>query len=209
MSDTPNALIPLDAPDMAPLRNSHEANQAEADLKAIFLTMVASYIRASERNINTLGMPHLGGQDQFERSLKQDGLALVRTVDQEAMRYVFKAWKARNPKRGLHMLKLYLQMLWPNSWECDQMWQDKALPYPTGLAPADGGNHFLTSRVNVKISSSSSDGSDLATVAPALRSVIPARVLLNLAIEQTAATEMGMAAGAYGLVFQQFTTNLQ
>lgn len=209
MADEPNYLIPVVEPDLAPLRNSHEANQVESDLKAIFLEMVEQFIRDDERNIHMLGMPHLGSLEQFERALKQDGLALIRSVDQAAMRYVFKAWKARNPRRGLHMLKLYLRLLWPNSWECTQMWQDRAQTYPAGLVASDGGNHFLTSRVNVKISAGITDGADVATVAPALRSVVPAKVVLNLAIEQVAAAEIAAASAIYGLVFQQFDASFQ
>lgn len=209
MADQPSALLPLDAPGLAPLLSSHDADFVEQELKAIFVEMFERFVRPAERNIHTLGVPHLGGADQFERALKMDGLALVRSGDQRAMRYVFKAWKARNPRRGLHMLRLCLQMLWPNSFECDQMWQDKALPYPTGLSTTDGGNHFLTSRVNVKISAASTDGSDVATVAPALRSVLPARFVLNLAIEQITSADLQVATASYGLVFQQFNANLQ
>lgn len=205
MAETAWPLLEVDQPDLLPLRHSHEANQVEAELKAVFMDLVANYVRERERNIHTLGVPHLGGQDQFERAVKQDGLALLRAGDQRAMRYLFKAWKARNPKRGLHILRLYLQLLWPNSWECNQQWQDKSAPYPTALSDTDGGNHYLTSRVRVKISAGITDGSDVAVVAPALRSVVPAKVLLNVVIEQGLNSEWVVASGAYGLVFQQFT----
>lgn len=209
MADHPSILIPQDAPRLAPLLNVHEFDFIEQELKAIFVGQFERFIRPAERNVNTLGIPHVGSTDQFERAIKMDGLALVRSGDQRAMRYLFKAWKARNPRRGLHMLKLYLQLLWPNSWECDQMWQDKSEPYPTALSPTDGGNHFLTSRVHVKISAASTDGSDVATVAPALRSVLPAKYVLSVTIEQLASAGLQVATASYGMVFQQFNAQLQ
>jgi hypothetical protein len=203
--DGPWKIIDQGAPDMGPLRRSHEADDVESELKALFLSLHEQYLKGIERDMQTLGVPHLGGQSQFERAVKAEGLALLGTGDSQALRYVFKAWKARNPRRGLHMLKLYLQLLWPNSWECNQLWQNKSAPYPTDLSKADGGNHYLTSRVDVRISAGASTGGDVATVAPALRSVLPARIVLTLAIEQAVESEIQVAGAMYaGMVFQQF-----
>jgi hypothetical protein len=201
----PWKIIDQGAPDMAPLRRSHEANEVESELKALFLRLHESLVRQGEQDIATLGIPHVGSADQFARAVKADGLALLGSGESQALRYMFKAWRARNPRRGLHMLKLYLQLLWPNSWECHQMWQAKGSPYPTALSKEDGGDHYLTSRVDVRISAGVSTGGDVATVAPALRSVLPARFLLTLAIEQAVESEVQVASAMYaGMVFQQF-----
>lgn len=201
-----NPLTPQDDPALAPLVNSHEADEIEAELKALFISLYETYIRPVEREINTLGTPHLGPMSQVERATKAEGLALVRrsASDDDVMRYVFRAWKARNPKRGLHMLRAYLQMLWPNSWTAYQMWQDKTAPYPTALSTTDGGHHYLTSRVHVTVSSASSDGSDVAIVAPALRSVLPARMLLELTVAEILGSGLGMGAAYTATTYTEF-----
>lgn len=201
-------LIEQAPPDMTPLRESHEADQLEAELKGLFLHLFEQFVRPAEREINTVGTPHLGSFEQFERAVKNDGLAIVRRGDEESMRYLFRAWKARNPKRGLHMLRLYMRLLWPEGWRVDQLWCSRSGVYPVDLRLSDGGDHFLTSRVNVTISSGVTSGADVDAVAPALRSVVPARILLTLTLEQRSASTLGVAASFYsGAAIQSFTAN--
>lgn len=201
-------LTPQPDPDLAPLRESHEADIMEAELKGLFIRLVEEFVRPSEKEIKTIGMPHLGPVEQFERAVKNEGLALVRRGDEETMRFLFRAWKARNPKRGLHMLRLYLRLLWPEGWRIDQLWCEKSGAYPAGLVLTDGGNHFLTSRVSVVISSGATSGADVDAVAPALRSVVPARVVLGITLEQRSEAELGLAAAFYtGSSIQNFTAN--
>lgn len=191
--------------DLAPLRESHEATQLEAELKALFTYLLGQYVRPQERETNTAGTPHIGPFVQVERAVKAEGLALVRKADDGAMRYLFRAWRARNPKRGLHILQAYLQLLWPNAWTMNQMWAQKLTTYPLTVSENDGGDHYLTSRVNVQISSAVSDGSDVLQAAPALRSVIPARILLNVAIRQQSQIETSMTTAFYaGALIQYF-----
>lgn len=202
------SLVEQSPPDLAPLRSSHEADQMEAELKGLFLLLFDQFVRPGEREINTVGTPHLGPFEQFERAVKTEGLALIRRGDEEAMRYLFRAWKARNPKRGLHMLRLYMRLLWPQGWRVDQLWCDKDGVYPSDMRLSDGGNHFLTSRVNVTISSDVTSGADVDAVAPALRSVVPARILLKLTLEQRSESTLQVAAGFYqGTAIQSFTAN--
>lgn len=206
MADFP--LIPQPEPDLTPLRESHEADIMESELKGLFMHLVETFIRPAEREIKTIGMPQLGSLEQFERAVKNEGLALVRRGDEETMRFLFRAWKARNPKRGLHMLRLYLRLLWPEGWRVDQLWCLKGGTYPVDLVLSDGGNHFLTSRVNVVISSGVTSGADVDAVAPALRSVVPARIVLSITLEQRSEAELGLACGFYtGAAIQTFTTN--
>ena len=201
-----NPLTPQDAPVLAPLRESHEASQLEAELKALFMAMFEQFVRPAQAMTSASGMPHLGPMGLVERAVKSEGLGLMRKGDEQAMRYVFRAWRARNPKRGLHMLRLYLQLFWPNSWTMDQMWAPNSATYPASLSKTDGGAHYLTSRVNVEISSSTTDGSDVANVAPSMRSVLPARIVLNVAIAANTGVFMGaipvMHRGSYVQAFK-------
>lgn len=199
-----NPLTPQDAVDLAPLRASHKADDLEDELNALDKFIFDMNIRPSERTVNTLGTPHIGPFDQVERAVKAEGLALQRRGGEAAMRYLFRAWRARNPKRGLHMLEAYLQLLWPNGWTCNQQWQDHDAPYPT-LSDVDGGHHYLTSRVKVTISSAVSDGSDVQAAAPSLRSVLAAKYLLNVTLKANSDTGLAMAPLFYaGAIVQYF-----
>lgn len=199
-----NPLTPQAAAALAPLVYSHEADDLEVELKALFKRSYDTYIKPGERTINTLGTPHIGPFDQVERAVKAEGLALQRRGGEDAMRYIFRGWRARNPKRGLHMLRTYLQLLWPNGWTMTQMWQDNQAPYPT-LVAADGGQHYLTSRVNVQIASSSSDGADVQAAASAMRTVLAARFVLNVSIKQQTEVPLGLVPAMYaGATMESF-----
>lgn len=178
-------------PDLAPLKKSWEWNAFEHDVKNIFLDLFEDHLRKQEREANVYGMPHLGSFELVSRNVGRDGLSLLNNEDEPAMRYLFKAWRARNPKRGFHFLRTYLQLIWPNSWELDQQWQDKNKPYPTALAPARYINtatnddasdtHYLTCRV---VASIEFDGNpfDIKKIEPAIRSSLGAEFLFELRV---------------------------
>jgi hypothetical protein len=173
---TPASIIP---PDMDPLKASQEADQVEADLKSIFIAVFRTLLRQKFFQINLYGMPHLGNFTTVERHVKQEGLAMPRNINTEAyMRELFRAWRARNPRRGLAFLRYYLQLLWPDGSQVQQMWQDKAEPYPTALSPTDGGNHYLTSRLHVGIETTDADGTQIAVASAAMHTIIAARLVL-------------------------------
>lgn len=178
--------IPDLTPTLLPLQISADANDIEAALKQQFLDLFMENLRAGERELNVSGMPHLGPIDLIERHVKLDGLALIRT-DEPSMKYLYRAWKARNPKRGMHFLRTYLQLLWPNGWVVNQMWQDKGSPYPTGLsarsaiaAPDPHSTHYMTSRIRVLIDDDRESGFSIPSVVPALRSVVAAKFVLEI-----------------------------
>lgn len=209
-------LTPSKPPDLEPLRNSFANTEAEADLRQLAIDLFTENMRSSERQLNVYGMPHLGPFQLLERVVTGDGLALYRREDQEAMRYLFKAWKARNPKRGLIFLRTYLQLLWPNGWTCEQLWHLKTAPYPFGLVRRQdipetdpNENHFLTSRVAVQIFSEEESGDGVLRVAPSLRAVVPARILLLIslsrAFENIGTRALGVSNGStlVGMAFYE------
>ncbi len=171
---------------LGPLKNSWEATDVESDLKRVFIDLYYDFMRAGERRLNVYGSPHLGSFGLIERFVKEDGLAMIRKEDEDAMRYLFRAWKARNPKRGLHFLRTYLQMLWPNAWTAEQMWQDKSIAYPNGLVvesmAVSPATHFLTSRVVASVEDDDETGANLTQIAPALRATLGAKFLLFLTL---------------------------
>lgn len=199
--DRSSILAPQEEPDLGPLRASHEADEAEAGLKRVFLQLYADHIRPAERAVNTLGIPHLGPLDQFERAVKAEGLALLRSDDEGAMRYMLRAWKARNPKRGLGMLKAYLELLWPNSWQAVQLWTSP-VGYPATASPTQQPGHFLSSRVQVTVAASP-NSAEVERIAPSLRSVLPARFVLELQLSTQGEAGMGLVAieaAQYGFI---------
>lgn len=190
-----------DAPNLKPLISSQEYDTLESELKAQFLDTFAQYLRSSEREINVYGAPHLGSIELISRNVTRDGLALINSVD-PAMRYLLKAWKARNPKRGLHFLRTYLQLIWPNGWIVDQLWQDKNKPYPHGLVARGRDNdsfneksHYLTSRIRISIESDKDEHLNISTILPALRSVTPAKFVLDITVLKRFDSSIGLCNG--------------
>jgi hypothetical protein len=131
-----NNLLPVDAPDLQPLRNSFEYDQLESELKDAFLAVYDQYIRPFERQVNLSGMPHLGDTDLIERTLKDYGLAIVRR-DATRTAFLLKAARARNPRRGMLFLKQYLQSVWPGVWKVETLWHPMATAadYPQDATP--------------------------------------------------------------------------
>lgn len=177
-------------PDLEPVKYFHEASELETQLKQMSLDIFREHIRTDERDLNVYGVPHLGSFDLIERWVKADGLSMIRGDDQAAMRYLFNAWKARNPKRGLHFLRTYLQLIWPESWDVDQLWQKKSAPYPTALFTKSellslgvtdpSVDYFMTSRINVDVAADTGSGDGVLQVLQSLRSVCGAKFYLGL-----------------------------
>lgn len=201
-------------PVLEPVKAFHEADAIEHQLKAMSLDVFREYLRGVEREINVYGAPHLGALEQVERWVKSDGIVITRTSSSsdDSIRYLFKAWRSRNPKRGLRFLRTYLQLLWPNAWEAEQLWQHKKLPYPTALysdselvlrgVDDPSKDYFLTSRVNVNVSTSTETGSGVTQVARSLRYVCGARFLVNLRYVQKSKSNIKAAAtlGAFNIL---------
>lgn len=182
MSETPPLLSDQGASDLAPLRNSHEADQLETELKGLFMAMFAQFVRPGLDAVATVGAPHLGDLDQLERAVKMDGIALQRSTDADAMRYLHKSFRARNPKRGLHMLRAYLRVLFGDgNWELTQRWHEASAPYPTALHAEPGPGRFLTTRLHAKVASNGLARTP-ELMAQAFRSVLPARMLLDVSL---------------------------
>lgn len=193
------AIRVVESPELMPLAVSHEDGHIERELKELFMTLFEANVRESERYVNALGMPHNGPTDLVSQSLTAQGLSIFRGVrDVRGVgAYLLRSWVAHNPKRGLKLLQTYLQLMWPNSWTVVQMWQDKSLPYPEGLVEEDGGNHYLTSRVNVSLPGRITDGSDVNAIQIGLRAAVPARMVMNISITDDVAFRTGVASAYY------------
>jgi hypothetical protein len=125
-------LVPIDVPDLQPLRESFEYDQFESELKSLFVKVFNDTLRESERSLNLTGMPHLGDEELMARALKFDGVAIVMR-SAERMEFMLKATRSRNERRGLMYLKKYLQAIWPNVWLVEPLWQ----PLSSAIYPDD------------------------------------------------------------------------
>jgi hypothetical protein len=190
-------LTPVDPPSLAPLVHSFENNQLESELKQVFLTVFENLVRERERALNLYGMAHLGDDELVQRSLQGDGLAMIRR-DAAQMRFLLKAWRARNPERGMLFLRKYLQTVWPNEWHIDQFWHPiaSAINYPEHKTlDGDPETHFLTSRVRAGVTVAVDDGTGLVAIQKALRSTLAARIVLEMVLIVVMENKLGVANG--------------
>lgn len=181
MADTPLTPPSVVPPSLDPLRASHEADDYEAELKDIFIEVFEAMLRPAERRLNSYGAPHRGAFSVVERAVKAEGLAMERATSAEAyMAELYRAWRARNPKRGTAFLKHYLQLLWPNQWSIAQLWQDPTKPYPAATSEVEQPGWFLTSRIRVNLDTA--DVADYSRLIGSFRAVIPARFVLDMTV---------------------------
>lgn len=196
---------------MKPLQHSWAATPLEQELKDLFIQLYEEHMRAQADAIHLYATPHLGSLDLVAKYVNADGLVLLRDADESRMRFLFNAWRHRNPRRGLHFLRTYLRVLWGGYQVAEQLWQKKAAPYPTALKTraeiaAGGeqeGDYYLTSRVRVDLDTDMVPGD----VLKALNSVLAARFVLNMRIVKEAQNTLaiGGVAGASVLVMASGT----
>jgi hypothetical protein len=129
--DFSNAQLPR----LLPLETSYAENEIESDLKQLFIDLFNEILAPDIFDVNVSGAAHLGSFELVRKAVNTDGLVLLQGDSEEtATRYLYRAWKSGDVQgRGLHFLKTYLQMLFPNKCSIDQLWQKKDTPYPTDL----------------------------------------------------------------------------
>ncbi len=196
---------------MKPLLNSHVADDLERDLRNLFVQMYDEYLADQADEINLYGAPHIGPFSLVEREVAKDGLAVLRTTDIDAIRYLFKAFRFRNPRRGLHFLRLYVRILFGEAHDINLMWQRKDKPYPTALldnatVTSRGleAEHFLTSRVHVDIDSDFLT----ASLKQVLMTTVAARFVLQVRSAKYGRSTLSIGGGSTGLAVLNATNML-
>jgi len=121
--------------ELKPLQHSFTVDDIESDLNRLIIDLFKTYLASNVFDVNVLGAAHLGTFDLVRKSVNADGLVLLQGDREEAAtRYLYRAWKSKNNDgRGLHFLRTYLQMLFPNTCEVTQLWHDKTETYPNAL----------------------------------------------------------------------------
>lgn len=186
---------------LRPLYHSHEADQVEAELKDLFIKLYTDALAATADDINVYGAPHLGSFGLVERNIDQDGLTVLRETTEDRIRYLFMAFRHRNPERGLHFLRLYLSALFGSDATVRQLWQKKGEPYPEYLRSVEEiaqesgsiNDFFLTSRVRVDLDTEVLPSKLLAS----LKSSVAARILLNVRVGRTTSMTVGVVPRMY------------
>lgn len=145
--------------ELIPLQRSAEFDEVESELKALFLSIYKKRLSAKVEELMLAPMPNLGGDEAISRALNNDGLAMLRNTASENIRYLFHAWRYRNPQRGTKFLDVYLRSLFGSVFTIAQLWCRKDGVYPVDVmsdqeirhAGEDFANFFLTSRLRVDI----------------------------------------------------------
>lgn len=186
---------------MNPLLNSFTNGEVETDLQALFVRLYEETLATVDDEVNVYGAPHLGTLALIQRNLAQDGISVLNNVTEEGLRYLFRAWRFQNPRRGTHFLETYLRVLFGDVYEINQLYQKIGGVYPSDLvtmndillAEESESDYFLTSRLRVDLTTSEVP----ERVVSALRTVVAARLVLEVRIAQAARSdfEMGCSLG--------------
>lgn len=182
---------------MNPLLNTRQVGQVEEEMAQLFAELYGNAMADLAEEINVYGAPHLGTLGLMQRALTADGLSVLNPADVESIRYLFRAWRHRNPKRGTHFLRTYLRVLFGRNFEINQLWQKTDQPYPTALLSQDEAERagisesarFLTSRLRIDLDTEALPASVLAS----LKTVVPARMVLLVRILRRAGATLGVA----------------
>lgn len=187
---------------MRPLSESFANDEVESELRDLMVELYNETLAEKDSEINVYGAPHLGPFSLVERWIAQDGLSVIRQNDEAALRYLFKAWRSRNPRRGTHFLAVYLRVLF-GDFEIAQLHMPKLGEYPEGLkseleitqAGESLDDYYLTSRLRVDLT---------ADVVPerilrAMKSTVAARLILQVRVSKRSRMSVGTAQVFYGV----------
>jgi hypothetical protein len=194
------------APALEPLSTTHSevVDDTEAAIQEGFNAVFASALRPAMTRLGAYGMPHRADFVTMERFIKAAGLAMDRRTSGEAyMGELFRAWVARNPKRGLWFLRTYLRLLYPGVASVAQLWCTNAATYPASCTTVESAGAFLTSPVRVSLSAAAGTltGGDIARIRGVATSVIPARMVLEIwtVIGEEARATLNLGAAGDGV----------
>lgn len=190
--DFQNAQLPT----LSALSKSFAVDSVEDELKQLFCKLFIEHLGPDVFDANVLGMAHLGSLDLVRRAVNYDGLVLLRGDREEpATRYLYRAWKSGDVQgRGLHFLRTYLQMLFPNNSSAYQLYQRKDVAYPAALSETGGDDYFLTSRVQVLVDAEVVPGNQLDSVYKSIVSILPARFVPRIAVTKSMSMSLRVAA---------------
>jgi hypothetical protein len=180
--------------ELIPLQQSHAANEIEAELKNLLITLFQKYLFKDGFDCNVMGIPFEGSYELITKHLINGNIANFDTkrIAEDDMRYLLLAWKYRNGKRGTHFLKSFIKCTWGNEFEIHQLWQDKQTEYPLNLKTTaeieqlglNLNDFYLTSRI--RISLMQEEARDFPyDIAEMLKNTLPARLFISEIAKET------------------------
>ena len=194
------------APALEPITSAYSevVDETEAAIQEGFNDVFQATLRPALTRLGFYGIPHRADFATMERFIKAAGLAMDRRTSGEAyMGELFRAWVARNPKRGLWFLRTYLRLLYPGVATVAQLWCTNAATYPASCTTVETAGAFLTSRVRVSLSAAAGamTGGDIARIRSVAMSVVPARMVLEIwtVIGEEARATMSLGAAGDGV----------
>ena len=141
-------------PQMTPLQKSYTNNSFEREIKELFIDLFKTHLGEATFNAFVLGSPHLGSFDLVRKSINTDGISLLQSnVEETTTRYLYRAWKSGDvQKRGLHILRVYVKLLFGSLAEVIQLQHSIHEPYPTKLVEYKPGDSLLPDfRIGTKL----------------------------------------------------------
>ena len=169
-----------------PIERQFAHSGHEQALASAVSQVINEQLGQSLQDLVDYGAPHLGSRTVVERFTKQDGLAVLRrpAMADILMRIIYASWSSIASERGLAFLEFVLKMLWPNQWQIVRLWH--SIPYyehyPRFLIEQELDNHFLTSRIRIKLDNQV-DRSELSELSPILRRLVPAHIVPQVVID--------------------------
>lgn len=173
--------------ELIPLKQSHAFDAYEDELRRLFITLYQTMLAERASDVNCYAAPHLGGEKLLRQYLVSENMSNfnMQQVGNDKVKYLLKAWRYRNPKRGTHFLSLFIRMIWGNDFEILPLYQRKNAPYPTEVKTEEEvrenkenlNDYFLTSRLRVTLYGSS--GYFSTDIAKSLNHLLPARLFVQ------------------------------
>jgi RNA-binding protein YhbY len=176
------------------LKNTAYASELEDELRNLFVKMYADHLQATADEINVYGAPHLGSLALVQRNVAADGVSIMSQADDVRTRYLHKAWRFRNPERGMHFLRTYLSAIFPGQHTINQLWQKKGEAYPTALSEktkaVSESSHWLTSRIQVDLDI---EESLPARILNSIKTAVAARFVVKVRVAKFCESPVGVA----------------
>lgn len=168
---------------LQPLENHYQHEGVETALFQAMNKVFQQTLAKQVQNLVNYGTPFYGNRELLERFFKRDGLVILNrhTLNEKAMQAIYASWIAVGAKRGLGFLEFVLTMLWGNRWEIKPIYHSitHANKYPNYWQYKETNDSFLTSRIHLLLSETQ-DVQEAQEIAPTLRNIIPANIVLQV-----------------------------
>lgn len=198
---------------LEPFENTRTSEQLETEIKQCFIDVFNETLKGDLDNLASYGAPYLGNDKTLYRFLNSAGIEPLNNIyNRDILGYLYKAWAKENKKRGLDFLKMYMQLLYPNSYTITQLWQHKNKSY-NGRDLLDDdevknypNDYWLTSRIRVLVEDFEETGVKLLQHQQIIANIVNARHVIELGLLRilSSAKNPNVVGLANGLLVQNY-----